>query len=150
MVIVLVVRPWVSRRAFRLVPRPPGASVTLAAQREVAQRLAQALAQGRAVVLGPAEILFLTGTANPAPLVYWNAATWAYYRRDAHEAEADTLRRLTGVTGADTAICDPEIPSAPPGPCALALGPARSIEAGPGGYAVTLYSVARGTTPRER
>jgi hypothetical protein len=149
-VIVLVMRPWASRRAFRLVPRPPGASVTLAAQREVAQRLVQPLAQGRAVVLGPAEILFLTGTANPAPFVYWNAATWGYYRRDAQEAEADTLRRLLGETGADTAICDPEIPSAPPGPCALALGASDPTEAGPGGYAVALYSVARGTVPRER
>jgi hypothetical protein len=95
-------------------------------------------------VLGPAEVLFLAGAANPAPLVYWNAATWAYYRRDAGETEAETLRRVVGATRAEVVICDPEIPAAPPGPCPLAFGKARRTETGPGGYAVDLYAVGRG------
>jgi hypothetical protein len=142
-VIVLIARPWVSHRDFRLVPRPPGPAVTLDAQRQVALRLAEPLRRGRAVVIGPSEVLVLTGAANPAPLVYWNAATWAYYRRDARETDGETLRRVVAATGAEVVVCDPEIPSAPPGPCAMAFGESGRRETGPGGYAVEIYAVGR-------
>jgi hypothetical protein len=139
----LVWRPWVSRRDFRLVPRPPGAALTLAAQEQVARRLAPQVAAGRAAVLGPTEILVLGRAANPAPLVYWNAATWGYFRRSAQESEEETLRRLLAATHAQVVICDLEIPGVPATVCPRAFGAPLSFESGPDGYGVALYPLSR-------
>jgi hypothetical protein len=143
-----LVQPWVSRQDVRIVPRPPGVTLTLEEQRALADRLKPLLTTYRVAVLGPAELLLLTGSKNPILPVYWNYATHAYFRKTREEGMGETLRRILREASCDFLICDREFPQ---GRCAEALGSfPRRQEISPGGYGVDIYDVRgmRGdTTP---
>ena len=135
-------QPWVSRQAVRIVPRPPGAALTLEDQRGLASRLKPLLSKYRVAVLGPAELLLLTESKNPILPVYWNYATHAYFRKTRDEGMGETLRRILREASCDFVVCDREFPQ---GRCAEGLGsfPHRQ-EISPGGYGVDIYDVRGG------
>jgi hypothetical protein len=105
-IVVLVLRPWSYERSIAGVTRQAGTAMTLADQRAFAARLNEVIGGRRAILLGPSELLFLGDRRNPLPIVYWNAATHAYYRRSPEEERQQTLRRLLESSGVDLAICD--------------------------------------------
>lgn len=86
-------RPWESRASHHLEPLGDQPRVTLQDQQAVAGRLRSQLAQGITGVLGPAELLFLTGTRNPMPFVTWGEPVWTCYRRSPKETPAQILHR---------------------------------------------------------
>jgi hypothetical protein len=97
-------RPWVDRGTLR-VPGIAGTEVTLAAQREVAARLAPLLARSTTAVRGASEQLFLTHTRNPLPFVVWNPAVYTYFRRGPDEERTETLARLMDEAGIERLVC---------------------------------------------
>jgi hypothetical protein len=103
---LLAARPWVMRGDLRLPAGNVGATVTLDDQRALATRLRSALAGAKALFLGPAEQLFLTGMKNPLPIVFWNAAAYAYFRRSPEEDRASALARLIASVEPDIIVCD--------------------------------------------
>lgn len=92
--LALAVRPAWLRPEIDLRTRATPEHATLAGQRAVAAMVAERFAGKRLGVIGPSEMLLLSGTKNAIPFVYWNAATWSYYRRSPDEAPRDTLRRV--------------------------------------------------------
>ncbi len=130
---------WVSRASVRIVPRPPGAALTLDDQRALANRLGPLFLNHRVAVFGPAELLMFTRSKNPVPPVYWNYATHAYFRRTAEEGMGETLRRIVAEASCDFVVCDREFPE---GRCAEGLGTfPHWAEATAGGYGVDIYDV---------
>jgi len=101
-----VSRPWIARGSLRLVAAPAGEGVTLDDQRELAPQIAARAAGRRVAFVGPAEQLYLGGGTNPLPFVYWNAATYAYYRESPAESSEATLVRLLDTAGVDVVVCD--------------------------------------------
>jgi hypothetical protein len=106
LLVFVVARPWVSREKFRLVLNDASGSVSLQDQRALALALQPRLADPTTVVLGPAELRFLSGTRNPGALVYWNRAAHATFRSSPQEPEWVTLRTYMEQVGARTVVCD--------------------------------------------
>ena len=92
--LALAVRPAWLHPEIDLRTRATPEHATLAGQRAVAAMVAERFAGKRLGVIGPSEMLLLSGTTNAIPFVYWTAATWSYYRRSPDEAPRDTLRRV--------------------------------------------------------
>jgi len=128
-----VSRPWVDRGTLRV----PGmaAEVTLAAQRDVAARLAPLFARPTTAVRGASEQLFLTGTRNPLPFVVWNPAVYSYFRRGPEEDRTETLARLMNEARIDRLVCVRDSPR-----CGglVAWERAQTVGETPG-YAVDVY-----------
>jgi hypothetical protein len=138
-VAIVVARPWVAGRRFHLVLDPAAGALTLDDQRRLALQLRGVLDQPAVGVIGPAELRFLSGTANPFPLVFWNRAAHRYFRSSAHEPEALTLRRLARASHLRFAICDRDGPG---GVCASAFGPAVPWSPTGAGGTVRLFAVS--------
>jgi hypothetical protein len=138
-------RPWVDRGALRL-PGMAAAQVTLAAQREVAERLAPVLARPTTAVRGASEVLFLTGTRNPLPFVVWNPAVYSYFRRGPEEDRAETLARLMNEAGIERLVCVRDSPR-----CGGMAGweQVQTVGRTPG-YAVDVYARAGPGAPSPR
>ena len=93
-ILAVAVRPSVLHPDVHLPTHATRADVTLAGQRAVARELATRFAGRRVAVIGPSELLFLEGSASALPFIYWNAATWAFYRAVADEEPRDALLRI--------------------------------------------------------
>lgn len=106
LLMLVVARPWVSRPKYRLVLNDPSGSVSLQDQRALALALQERLGDPTTVVLGPAELRFLSGTHNPGALVYWNRAAHATFRSTPQEPDLVTLRGLMEKAGARRVVCD--------------------------------------------
>lgn len=92
-----------------VAPLPPSrlgrAGETLTDQREVARQLA-ALGAGRKVVFaGCTEQLYLTGSVNPLPFIFWNTATLSYYGASPDEELIDGLERVLREAEPDVIVC---------------------------------------------
>ena len=103
---VVALRPSVLRSPFALPTRQVFATATLDDQHAVNRRLRARLGDRTAAFIGPAEMLFLTGDENSLPFVYWNAATYDYYRTGPEENSWQTLHRLLGDVEPDWIVFD--------------------------------------------
>lgn len=92
--LALAVRPAWLRGEIDLRTRATPVAATLEGQRDVAAQVAARFAGKRLGVIGPSEILLLSGVENAIPFVYWNAAPWSFYRSSVDEPERETLRRV--------------------------------------------------------
>jgi len=135
----MAARPWVSRRTFVLHGATGGGSITLRAQRALAQTLLPRLKDRTAVFLGPSEQLYLLNRANRGPVVYWTAATYHHYRRDPQEPPSAVLGRILQSSGSQLLVCDRGFPIQ-----SAALVSLRPLgtETASGPYGVDLYEFA--------
>ena len=92
-------------------PRPlPGGQpenwkgMRLADQVEVAGKLAEAIGERELAVVEKSEMMLLLRRKNPLPFIYWNAASWGYYRESDEESASNALRRMVKASGADALI----------------------------------------------
>lgn len=92
--LALAARPAWLKGEVDLRTRATPVAATLAGQRDVAAQVAARFAGKRLGVVGPSEMLLLSGQVNAIPFVYWNAAPWSYYRGSPDEPERETLRRV--------------------------------------------------------
>lgn len=93
-ILALAVRPAWLHGEIDLRTRATPVAATLAGQRDVAAQVAARFSGKRLGVIGPSEMLLLSGVPNAIPFVYWNAAPWSYYRLGPGESERETLRRI--------------------------------------------------------
>jgi hypothetical protein len=106
--LALVVRPSFLDRGWRTSALPPigRPGVTLAAQRQVARRFVDLVGAGRAAVLRHHHVLVLGPARTTLPFAYWNAATWAWWRRPGEDATA-TIDRLLRAADPDAVLPPP-------------------------------------------
>ncbi|MFM7735555.1 MAG: hypothetical protein ACKPBU_06180, partial [Alphaproteobacteria bacterium] len=88
------VRPAWLHGDIDLRTRATPVAATLEGQRDVTAQVAARFSGKRLGVIGPSEMLLLSGVVNAIPFVYWNAAPWSYYRLSPDEPERETLRRV--------------------------------------------------------
>jgi hypothetical protein len=111
--------------------------VTLAEQRGLAAEAARRVRDARIAVVGPSEMLLFASRPSALPFVYWNSATYHYYRRSADEGYVRCLMRLARRGAVDVLVGDrtmipgagDEVVTSPGGGYALVLrrveGPRR-------------------------
>jgi hypothetical protein len=79
-------------------------AVSLAQQQSVAREVQRRIAGRVAVFVNCPEQLYLTGTANPLPIAFWNRATKSYFRAIPGRA-ADPLARMIDDARPDAIVC---------------------------------------------
>lgn len=89
---VAVTRPWLLGTRLDLRQSFVGREATLADQQDVARQVFTA--DPRPAVIGPAELLFLEHRVNAIHPVYWNSATYHYYRRSESDEFIEPLDRI--------------------------------------------------------
>lgn len=100
------VRPSLARPVF-VLPLPPGNAThgaTLADQRQVARDLEPLIAGRKLAFVDASELLFLTGRTNSLPFIYWNPASYAYYRASPDETSQETWERLVREVDPDAIV----------------------------------------------
>ena len=103
---LLLVRPGPFQRELDLRPPSADRGATLDEQRAVARRVMAQVGERRLAALNASEVLMLSGRPSALPFVYWNSATYHFYRRSADEGYVQTLMRLARSQGVDTLIGD--------------------------------------------
>lgn len=91
-------RPELEVRAAGTLP-----GLTLAEQRELAERAAQQIGARELAALDSAELLYLLRRVNPLPLAYWDSAAFAALGRPGESPER-AVSRLLGQSGAGALI----------------------------------------------
>ncbi|MEW6270274.1 MAG: hypothetical protein AB1689_13365 [Thermodesulfobacteriota bacterium] len=106
---LLLLRVGRPRLDIELPDRIDKGAATLLDQQSVAQRLAEATAGLRLLVVNCPEQLYLTGRENLLPIAFWNRASHDYFRSSPAEISRATLNRLIAQVRPDAVAC----PTAP-------------------------------------
>lgn len=108
---IALTRPWLLGPRLDLRQRFVGPEASLADQQEVAR--AVFADDPDPAVVGPAELLFLAHRANRIHPVYWNSATYHYYRRSEEDDFIEPLDRILRRGHVRTLVLDAGVTTEP-------------------------------------